>query len=483
MRKKNVSKEDMQSKNIQTALASLGNKLKTRKLIVEGSEINIYFISQIVDRAGLSSSIIKPILNYCGNTPLTLETIASSVLYVDDIVLESNIDSLTDYILDGYAIITDMSCERYIAANIRKIEKRNISGPQLQEALKTPRDAFIEDLESNLSLIQNRIKDPSLVIENYTIGRRSQTKVAVIYLKDVANPIIIDDLRTRLNSIDVDGIIQSGYIQKFLQKGSGKLFPRVGTAERSESACADILDGKIIIMANGSNLALTIPHVFVEFIDSGDDHYDNIYICIFNKLLRYFAVIFTLILSPLYIIIVAFHPDFLPPNYILALAVSRATVPINAFVEAFLMELAAELLREATIRLPKQIGPAIGIVGTIVVGEAAVSAGIVSPLMVIIISLATLSSFSIPDFTIMNSIRILKFALIIITGFLGLFGLVMGLTAVMIALLSATSFGVPYLSPIVPFNFKDLKNYLISDVKTAKTRPEYVETKDKTRQK
>lgn len=238
---------------------------------------------------------------------------------------------------------------------------------------------------------------------------------------------------------------------------------------------------EILIMVNGSNLALTVPHVFVEFIDSGDDHYDNVYISVFNKILRYFAIVFTLTLSPLYIIVVAFHPDFLPPNYILALAASRATVPINALVEAFSMELAAELLREATIRLPKQIGPAIGIVGTIVVGEAAVGAGIVSPLMVIIISLATLSSFSIPDFTIMNSIRILKFGLIIITGILGLFGLVMGLTAVMISLLSATSFGVPYMSPIVPFNFKDLKKYFISDVIKSKTRPEYAETSDKTR--
>lgn len=243
MRRKNISSENIQNKKMQTALASMGDKLKSRKLVVGDYKINIYFIPQIVDKMILASSIIKPILNYSGNVPLSLEIIASSVLYVDDIVIDSNMDSLINYILDGHAVITDMSCERYIAANIRKVEKRSINGPQLQEALKTPRDAFIEDLESNLSLVQNRIKDPSLVIENYTIGRRSQTKVAVIYLKDVANPMIINDLKTRLGSIDVDGVIQSGYIQKFIQKGTGSLFPRVGTVERSEAACADILDG------------------------------------------------------------------------------------------------------------------------------------------------------------------------------------------------------------------------------------------------
>ncbi|WZL72200.1 spore germination protein [Clostridiaceae bacterium 35-E11] len=180
--------------------------------------------------------------------------------------------------------------------------------------------------------------------------------------------------------------------------------------------------------------------------------------------------------------VVSFHPDILPPQYVLALATSRVTVPANAFLEATLMEIVAEMLRKASIRLPKQIGPAIGIVGTIVIGQAAVGVGLVRPLMAIIISLATMSSFASPDYTIMNPICLLKFVLLIITGGFELFGFMMGFILITVHLISLTNFGVPYITPIAPLDFKDLKGYLLSDITLSKKRPEFLNTRDKTRQ-
>jgi hypothetical protein len=203
---------------------------------------------------------------------------------------------------------------------------------------------------------------------------------------------------------------------------------------------------------------------------------------VFSKMLRSLAFGISLTLSSLYVAVVSFHPDILPPQYILALATSRATVPFNALVEAVLMEFVTEILREASIRLPKQVGAAISIVGAIVIGQAAVAAGLFSPLMVIIVSLSMMCSFVVGDYTIMNPIRILKFMLIFITGVFGLFGFIMGFTLIIINLCSLTSFGIPYFSPIAPFNFQDMKQYILGDINLGKKRPKFLNTKDKTRQ-
>ncbi|MEA4827413.1 MAG: spore germination protein, partial [Clostridium sp.] len=342
--------------------------------------------------------------------------------------------------------------------------------------------AFTENLDSNLSLIRYRIQDKSLKIDYITVGKRTKTTVAVIYISDIANKKYVDQIKKKIDGIKIDGIMESGQIQKFISNKATTLFPQIGVVEKSDSTCAGILDGKVCIMVNGSNLALITPKNFIEFLDSSDDHYDNTYIALFVKILRIEALFITLTLSALYVAVVAFHADIIPSQYILAIASSRTTVPVNALVEALLMEMVVELLREASARLPKQIGPAIGIVGTIVIGQAAVVAGLVSPLMVIIVALTLMASFAIPDYTIMNPIRVLKFGIIIITGMFGLFGFIMGVTFIVVKLASITSYGVPYTAPIAPFYFEDLKDFFLSNIVLSKKRPKYLDDPDETRQ-
>lgn len=456
--------------------------ISIRNISAAGKEIAILYIPQLTDRAMLSHNMIRPILEYDKDEPLTINRMAASVISIDDISIDHNVDKILDYICKGNAILFMTDDKHYIVANTLKIEKRNIESPEIQNSLRAPRDAFTENLEANLSLIRYRIKDTALRIDHYTLGRRTKTDVAVIYIHDIANPKYVNAVKKELQKIHIDGILESGYIQKFIQSNTSKLFPQIGIIERSDAACASILKGKICIIVEGSNLALVMPKTLIEFLDSGDDHYDNLYLAIFTKYLRVLGLVISLTLSSLYVAVVSFHPDILPPQYILALATSRVTVPVNAFLEATLMEIVAEMLREASIRLPKQIGPAIGIVGTIVIGQAAVAAGLVSPLMVIIISLATMSSFASPDYTIMNPIRILKFVMLIITGGFGLFGFMMGFIFITIHLISLTSFDVPYVAPIAPFNLKDLKDYIFSDITLSKKRPGFLNTRDKTRQ-
>lgn len=455
--------------------------LISRKLVIKSKEIYILYIPQITNRDGLSENIIKPLLQYDGSQTLTAELIISSIIYIDDVFSEEDENKIINYIVAGKSIILISGECRYIVANTLKIEKRNIQSPEIESGIRSPKDAFNENLDSNLSLIRYRIKDPSLKIDYYIVGRRTKTPVAVIYLEDVANSVYVTEIKKRLSELDIDGVLESGYIQKFLSDKSGLLFPQIGISERSDTACANILEGKVCIIVEGSNLSLIAPKNFIEFLDAGDDHYGNSYAGILFKILRFSSLIIALTLSSIYVVVVAFHPDILPAHYILTLAASRVGVPVNALIESIMMESILELLREANLRLPKQIGSSISIVGTIVIGQAAVSAGLVSPLMVIIVALSSMASFAVTDYTVMNPIRVLKFFMIVLSGMFGLFGFIMGLTLVLIKITSIENLGIPYTAPVAPFSFKDLKDYVMSEPTKDNDRPRFLHLKNKKR--
>jgi hypothetical protein len=454
--------------------------ITSREINVNNSIVTILYIQQLTDRVILTSSIIKPML-LNSRKGITTSKLLSSIIYIDDAYKDNNENRIVDYILKGNSVIIIPQDEEYIIANTLKIEKRQIQDSNIESTIKGARDAFTENYNDNLSLIRYRLKDPQLRVDEFVVGKRTLTNVAVIYINDIANDKMVNTVKNKISKINIDGVLEATYIQKFLNN-SMNFFPQSGIVERSDTACANILDGKIIIVVEGGNLAIVVPKTFVEFLDTGDDHYDNVVISVFSKFIRLLCVIISVFLTSLYVAVVSFHPDILPAQYIISLATSRSTVPFNAFLEAALMELVAEILREASVRLPKQIGPAIGIVGTIVIGQASVSAGLVSPLLVIIVSLSIMGSFATSDYTITNTIRILKFMMIIITSILGLFGFTMGVILIIINLCSIDSFGVSYVSPISPFNFRDLRNLFISDISLSKKRPSYLNTKDNTRQ-
>lgn len=451
-----------------------------RKLLKSDIDIYILYIPLIVDRKNISDNIIKPILEYSETDKITMKKLAGSVIFADKVEFDSDEEKIENYLLLGKTIIISNDAD-YLVVDTLKTEKRNVESPEVETGIKAPRDAFTESIETNLTLIRQRLKDPALQIETMSIGRRTKTKVAIVYIDDIVNYDYLNRIKDQLNRIEVDGILESGYIQKYLSDRK-KIFPQIGNSERSDSVVGKLLDGKVAIIVDGSNFALISPRTFLEFLDSGDDHYESTYIAIFVSILRFIALILTLTLSALYVTVVAYQPDILPPQYILSLANSRVSVPVNAVLEALLMEFVVELLRESNTRLPQQIGPSIGIVGTIVIGQAAVSAGLVSPLMVIIISLSSMASFALPDYSLVNITRVLKFFMILCSGLFGLFGFIMGYTFLMVVLVSTYTVGIPYTAPIAPFSLKDIKDFLLADVVSNKDRPSYINAKDKTKQ-
>lgn len=451
-----------------------------RELVVQGRRIFLAYISQITDRESVSSNIIKPILNYNKKEKLNIEMIGRSIIYMDDIQYEKDEEKCIQEVINGKTVIVLDHDERCIIANTVKVKERSVEAPSIETTLRAPRDAFNENMDTNLSLIRYRIKDKNLKVAHFLIGRRTKTEVAVVYIEDIANPMYVGQIKSILEEIDVDGFTGSGQIQKFIS-GKGQMFPQVGMVERSDTACASILDGKVCIICQGASVGLIAPKTFPEFLDTGEDHYSLTYLTIFLKILRLIALTLTLTLSSIYIVLVGYHPEILPTKYILALATSRVTVPVNAVLEATMMELVSEILREASIRLPKQIGPAIGIVGTIVIGQASVAAGLVSPLMVIIIGLSSMASFALPDYTMVNAMKIPKFILLIFSSIFGIFGFLMGYTMIMINLVSISSYGIPYMAPLAPFNFEDVKDFLLSNIVSNDKRPNFLRVKDKKR--
>jgi hypothetical protein len=251
--------------NVSNRIRQISNAvtgISIRKVVVQDIEIFILYISEISDRNAISNNIIKPLLHYHNNELITLEIIISSVIYIDDVFLEYDDNGIIDYILQGKTVILISNNIGYLVANTVNIEKRGTEAPQIEGTIRSPRDAFTENMEANLSLIRYRIKSKALKIECFKVGKRTKTTVTVLYMADIASPKYVKDIKERIQNIRVDGILESGYIQKFISNNKTTMFPQSGISEKSDTACAAILDGKVCIMVEGSNLALIFPKNF-----------------------------------------------------------------------------------------------------------------------------------------------------------------------------------------------------------------------------
>ncbi|HBI57173.1 MAG TPA: hypothetical protein DDY38_10135, partial [Firmicutes bacterium] len=311
-----------------------------------------------------------------------------------------------------------------------------------------PREGLIEDLETNLTLVRKRLKTPTLKIDCRSVGRRSNTQLAILHLEGVADPKVLAEVHSRLNKIDIDGIMDSGELEQLIEDNTMTVFPQVGNTERPDNIAAALLNGRVAILVDNSPFALIVPNVLTDMLQSSDDYYERFQFSSLIRILRY-VLAFVALLSPaLYVAITTFHHEMIPTDLLTNLVRARAGVPFPTVIEAGLMELAFEALREAGLRLPKAVGQAVSIVGALIIGQAAVEAGLVSPIMVIVVAATGIASFTIPAFNGAVVTRMLKFPFLVAAGTLGLYGISLALAIIIIHLTSLRSFGVPYLSPL-----------------------------------
>ncbi|MGM0876086.1 MAG: spore germination protein [Bacillota bacterium] len=406
-----------------------------------------------IRNADLESSVV--------NTINLFELIKSHSLPVGDIKEINDFQHLFFHVLSGDTIILIEGFPKAIALSSRGWADRGVQEPSSQTVVRGPKDGFSETLRTNTALIRRRIKDPNLWLETKQIGKKTQTDVAIMYLKGVANEKTVSEVQSRLNRIKIDAILESGYIEELIQDEVFTPFPTVYNTERPDSVAAAILEGRIAIIVDGTPFVLIVPALLVHFFQSSEDYYQRADIATLIRLLRYLALFLSLLTPSAFIAVTTFHQEMLPTQLLISLAEQREGVPFPALVEALMMELTFEILREAGVRMPRAIGSSISIVGALVIGQAAVEAGIVSATMVIVVSLTAICSFVFPSFNMAIAIRILRFLFMILAATFGLFGIILGLIVMVLHLNSLRSFGIPYLAPNAPFILQDQKDNII----------------------
>uniref|UniRef100_UPI00403F6815 spore germination protein n=1 Tax=Paenibacillus sp. FSL R7-0216 TaxID=2921677 RepID=UPI00403F6815 len=431
----------------------------------------LLFTDGLADQKVITDFIMKSVMldiNIFGQTDRTVDppsdvvlALKSYALTIGDVRDVSDFDALYQALLSGDTVILVDGQDQGVVCSTRGWKDRGVSEPASENVVRGPRESFVESLRTNTALIRRKIKDPHLWLETMQIGRITRTDVAIMYIKGIANDEVVQEVRDRLTRIDVGSILESGYIEESIQDETFSPFPTIYNSERPDVIAAELMEGKVAILVDGTPFVLVVPALFVSFLHASEDYYQRADISSFIRLLRYLGIIISLLGPSLYVAITTFHQEMLPTQLLISLAAQREQVPFPAFIEAVLMELTFEILREASIRMPKNIGAAISIVGTLVIGQAAVQAGIVSAAMVIVVAITAISSFILPAYNMSIAFRLLRFPYMALAASFGLFGIIVGVIAMVLHLCSLRSFGVPYMAPFAPLILADNKDSII----------------------
>lgn len=364
-------------------------------------------------------------------------------------------------ILSGNTIVFIDGSVTALSAGTEALKQRAVEDASSQSVVRGPREGFTESLRENTALVRRRIQNPKLRIEERKLGDQTQTTVAVMYIEGNADPEVLNELRRRLDAAELDSVLESNYIEEMIQDRHYSPFPTVYNTERPDVTASALLEGRIAILVEGTPFVLVVPALLVQFFQSSEDYYQRSDFASLVRLLRYFCFAIALLTPSFYIAITTFHQEMIPTTLLISLIGQREGIPFPAFLEAFIMEITFEILREAGIRLPKSIGQSVSIVGTLVIGQAAVDAGLVSAAMVIVVSITAIANFALPAFNVGISVRMLRFVLMAIAASFGLYGMIIAMIILGMHLCSLESMGIPYMTSFAPFRWQSQKDTFI----------------------
>ncbi|URZ09091.1 spore germination protein [Clostridium felsineum] len=414
-------------------------------------------INETIMNSFMYSDKINSLENNISNK--ILHILKDRLISVGDVKENDNINELIASCLSGNTIFLLDGSNKALIVETQGWESRGIQEAKTDAVVRGPREAFCETLNTNMTLIRRKIKNPNLTFENMRIGKQTDTDICIVYLKGVVNQKLIDEVHTRLNRINTDSILESGYIEQFIEDEPFSIFPTVGNSEKPDIVAAKILEGRVAILIDGTPFVLTVPLLFLEGFQSSEDYYSRPFYASFIRLLRFISFSVSILAPVTYVVLSTFHQELIPTTLLFTMASSHEGVPFPAFLEALFMMMAFEILREAGVRLPRNVGQAVSIVGALVIGEAAVAAGLVGGIMVVVVALTAIASFVVPAYTDVTSI--LRLLLLFLGAFLGIYGVGIGTLAILVHLVSLRSFGSPYLSPFSPVTPRDLKDSFV----------------------
>ncbi|MGN0154008.1 MAG: spore germination protein [Lachnospiraceae bacterium] len=459
----------------------------------EGGNLAIYiiYIDGLTDNEMVERTITRPLLfEWRGaqekkNPEDVFRQIFHDQTEAVDLTEKTTMMDTIDGVLKGDTAIFIDGVGKSMVLSTKKLPTRSISNPEKEAGLKGPRDSFNENFRMNTALLRRRIKDPKMKLKQGVLGQRSRTVYGLMYLEDLVYPSLLKKIEEKLRSFTIDGIFDSGMLVHLLEEKWYSPFPQVQTTERPDKAASAIMEGRVVLVVDNSPEVIILPTTLNTFLQAADDYYNRFAVGTFARCLRYLAAYITVLLPGLYVAITCYYPQVLPTDFLLAIVGARNDVTFPIVVEVLLMELLFELLREAGIRLPGQMGNTIGVVGGLIVGQAAVEASLVSTIVVIVVALTAIASFAIPNEEFSSTFRLLKFATIFLGAVWGLYGILLGILVVQIHLASLESFGIPYMMPLVSGSIDDELEFqdfvMRKPIFTMHSRPLYTKRGERTR--
>lgn len=438
---------------------NIGNKRKTKSFIC--------FISGLADKNKIDQHIIKALMidaqKIVKEKRIAPENIFNLVktglISTSEVKETSSLCEVIKGILSGDVALFISGYATALLISLRDWKQRNITEPLVEATIRGPREAFTETLRVNLSMLRRKIKNSNLIFEQYTYGRQTHTDICLAYLEGIADSSILEEIRRRLNRIETDGILESGYIEQYIEDNPFSPLATIGNTEKPDVVAAKLLEGRIAIFCDGTPFVLTIPYLFMEALQSPEDYYSRPYLSSFIRLLRYFSFFITMLLPALYVALETFHQELIPTVLLITAAAAKEGIPFPAFLETLIVVIIFELLREAGVRMPQPVGQATSIVGALIIGQSAVQAGILSAPMVIIGAVTGITSFIITP--VVDAAVLFRFFLIFLAAIFGLYGITIGVIVILGHVCSLRSFGAPYLAPFSPTVLSGLKDSLI----------------------
>lgn len=439
----------------------------------------LVFVESLVNKELIGTAVLKPLASHQGKADI--DSLDSVFLNPEKRVV-SSFKEAVDGILQGDTMLFIEGQEQAFSFSIKYLEKRPVSEPPTSTVIKGPREGFVESIETNVSLIRRRIKSPSLIFEKINVGRLSDTTVVVCYIDGVCQDGLKDKVLDKLKQIDIDAVLDSSYISQFLIEHPTSLFKQIGTTEKPDIFVSKILEGRVGIIVDGSPIALSLPYILLEDLQSAEDYYTVSYKATLGRIVRVFSIFLSILLPSFFVAAQLFHLQLIPLPFLLTIVGSIKGIPLSPSYEMFFTLLIFEVLNEASVRMPKYVGMVVSIVGGLVLGETAINAGIISAPALMIVALSGICLYTVPELE--KPFSVLRLLFLLIAGSIGGYGLLVAIGTLIVYFTAFENYGAPILSPYAPLNRKDMKDGLVKEnLLNSKTRPEVFRSPNKKRLK
>jgi len=454
----------------------------------KGKKAFMVYMESMIDKNVINKSVLEPLMilssiNTAEDLSInTCKKVLFNCLPSHQVTESSDFHEVVNEIITGNTVIFIDGCDICLSAETKGFQSRSVEAARTEQVIQGPQEGFVENLRYNTSLIRKILHSENLVTEFITVGSKSKTNVAIMYLTDIANADLVNEVKRRVSNIKTDYLSDSGMLTEFIEDYPFSLMPQILKTERPDRVASGLVEGKVAIIVEGNPFVLVVPGTFYHFMHTAEDYYIRFPYGFWMRFIRMGSIFVTLLLPGIYVAVTTFHQEMLPTDLVLAIAAAREKVPFPTIVEVIIMELSFELIREASVRVPGIVGPTLGIVGTLILGQAAVAANIVSPVLIIIVAGTGLASYAIPNYEMAFSFRTMRFFFIFVGAVLGFFGISVGLYVLLCMVIRMNTFGVPYFSPTSPKTAPSHDLLLRHPVWQQEQRPDATQTSEVQRQ-